>query len=72
MTRPAGRAPSPEVQRAQTGTWIGILLIAVGTALGAFFLDEDVDPLVPGLFAVVAALEVWLALRCWRTRRRRR
>ncbi|WP_206340334.1 hypothetical protein [Blastococcus litoris] len=72
MTRPAGEVVPPEVRRAQTGTWVGLLLITVGTAFGAFFVDADVDPLVPGLFAVVAAVEVWLALRWWRSRRRRR
>lgn len=71
MTRAARDLPPPEVQRARVGTWVGLVLIALGTAVGAFFLDQDVDPIVPGLFAVVAALQVLIALRWWRSTRRR-
>jgi hypothetical protein len=71
VSRPAEQALAPEVRRAQAGTWAGLLLITVGTAVGAFFVDQDVDPLVPGLFAVVATVQVLLALRWWRSARRR-
>jgi len=71
VSRPAGKALAAEVRRAQTGTWVALLLVTVGAAMGVFFVDEDVDPIVPGLFAVVAALEVFLALRWWRSTRRR-
>ena len=36
------------------------------------FLDADLDPAVHGLFAVVAALELMIALRWWQKVRRRR
>ena len=61
----------PEVRRANVGTWAGLVLITVGTAAGTFLLDDRVNPIVPGLFAVVAALECMIALHWWRSTRRR-
>jgi hypothetical protein len=42
----------------------------VGSA-GGFLLDQDANPVAQGLLAVVAALEVMLAVVWWRSVRRR-
>jgi hypothetical protein len=64
------RTPDPEVRRAQTSTWVALVVITVGSA-GAFLLDEDANPIGQGLFAMVAALEVMIAILWWRSARRR-
>lgn len=64
-------AEAPELRRAQAGTWIALVVVPVGIA-ALLFLDGDVNPVVRGLFAVVAALEVMIALHWRRSRRRRR
>ncbi len=69
MTR-AQPAPAPEVRRAQVGTWAALVVVPVGIA-ALLFLYADVEPAVHGLFAVVAALEVMIALHWWRKGRRR-
>ncbi|HET6391478.1 MAG TPA: hypothetical protein VFG13_01535 [Blastococcus sp.] len=61
---------APEIRRAQAGTWAALLLITVGIA-AALFLDRDVDPLVHGLVATAAALQAMIAVRSWRSTRRR-
>jgi len=61
---------APEVRRAQVGTWTALLLVTVGIA-AALFLDRDVDPVVHGLVASAAALQVMIAVRSWRSSRRR-
>ena len=68
--RRARPAPAPEVTRVQGMTWAALVVITVGTA-GAFLLDEDANPVVQGLFAVVAALETMIALFWWLSARRR-
>jgi hypothetical protein len=68
--RRARPAPAPEVRRAQVATWVALVVIAVGSA-GGFLLDQDANPLAQGLLAVVAALEVMLAVVWWRSVRRR-
>ncbi len=67
--QPSGTA-APEVRRAQTTTWVALVVITAGTA-GAFVLDEGANPIGQGLFAVVAALEIMIALLWWRAARRR-
>ena len=69
---PAGTRtdPAPEVRRAQAGTWTALLLVTVGIAV-ALFLDRDVDPVVHGLVASAAALQGMIAVRSWRSTRRR-
>jgi hypothetical protein len=62
--------PAPEVRRAQAGTWTALLLVTVGIT-GALFLDRDVDPIVHGLVASAAALQGMIAVRSWRSTRRR-
>ncbi|WP_324277477.1 hypothetical protein [Blastococcus brunescens] len=69
MTRPQS-AEAPEVRRAQAGTWVALVVVPVGIA-ALLFLYGDLDPAVHGLFAVVAALEVMIALSWWRSHRRR-
>ena len=64
-------APVPEIRRAQAGTWLALVAVPVGIA-ALLFLDGDVDPVVHGLFAVVAALELMIALHWRRNRNRRR
>jgi hypothetical protein len=61
---------APEVRRAHAGTWTALLLVTVGIA-AALFLDRDVDPVVHGLVASAAALQVMIAVRSWRSTRRR-
>jgi len=61
---------APEVCRAQAGTWTALLLVTVGIA-AALFLDRDVDPVVHGLVASAAALQGMIAVRSWRSTRRR-
>ena len=61
---------APEIRRAQAGTWAALLLITVGIA-AALFLDRDVDPVVHGLLATAAALQAMIAVRSWRSTRRR-
>jgi hypothetical protein len=61
---------APEVRRAQAGTWTALLLVTVGIA-AALFLDRDVDPVVHGLVASAAALQGMIAVRSWRSTRRR-
>ena len=68
--RRARPAPEPEVSRVLGVTWAALVVITVGTA-GAYLLDEDANPVVQGLFAVVAALETMIALFWWRAARRR-
>jgi hypothetical protein len=68
--RRARPAPAPEVSRVQGTTWAALVVITVVTA-GAFLLDEDANPAVQGLFAVVAALETMIALFWWLSARRR-
>jgi hypothetical protein len=63
-------APAPEVRRAQSTTWVAMVLIAVGSAAG-FLLDQDANPVTPGLLAVVATVEAMLAVFWWRSVRRR-
>ncbi len=65
MTRPPA---APEVYRAQISTWAALVVIPVGIA-ALLFLDGDVNPVVHGLFAVVAAMELMIALQWWRRRR---
>jgi hypothetical protein len=68
MSRPeptTGRAP--EVRRGQVSTWIALVLITVGTA-AASLVDPAASPVVQGLFAMVAALEVMVAWWWWRRR----
>ena len=64
------RTRAPEVRRAQTSTWVALVVITVGTA-GAFLLDGDANPIGQGLFAMVAALEIMIAFLWWRWARRR-
>jgi hypothetical protein len=64
------RTAAAEVRRAQTTTWVALVLITAGTAI-AFLLDEDANPIAQGLFAMVAALEVMIAALWWRSARRR-
>jgi len=68
--RRARPAPAPEVSRVQGTTWAALVVITAVTA-GAFLLDEDANPVVQGLFAVVAALETMIALFWWLSARRR-
>jgi membrane protein YdbS with pleckstrin-like domain len=68
--RRARPAPAPEVRRVQGATWVTLVVVTVVTA-GAFLLDEGANPVVQGLFAVVAALEAMIALFWWRSTRRR-
>ena len=63
-------AEAPEVRQAQAGTWAALVVIPVGIA-ALLFLYRDVDPVVHGLFAVVATVEVMIALSWWRSHRRR-
>jgi len=71
MTRPpVTPAPSPEVRRVQVLTW-GALVVATVVTAAAWLLDQDANPIAQGMFAVVAALEVLIALRWWRSTRRR-
>ena len=71
MTPPATeRAAPPEVRRVQLLTW-GAVVVATVTTAGAWMLDQDASPTAQGLLAVVAALEVLIALRWWRRTRRR-
>ena len=72
MSRPrwARPAPAPEVRRAQGMTWVALVLIAVGSAVG-FMLDQDANPVAQGLLAVVATVEAMLAVAWWRSVRRR-
>jgi hypothetical protein len=58
------------VGRVRTTTWAALLVITVGTA-GAILLDEDVNPVVQGLFATVAVLQTMIALIWWRGTGRR-
>jgi membrane protein implicated in regulation of membrane protease activity len=51
-------------------TWVALVVIAVGSAVG-FLLDQDANPVVQGLLAVVATVEVMLAVAWWRSVRRR-
>ncbi|SNR33235.1 hypothetical protein [Blastococcus mobilis] len=67
--QPTGTA-APEVRRAQSTTWVSLVVITVGTAI-AVLLDEEANPIGQGLFAVVAALEMMIALLWWRSARRR-
>jgi uncharacterized membrane protein YfcA len=70
-TRQAGAAaPAPEVRRAKVTTWVALVAIAVGSAVG-FLLDQDANPVAQGLLAVVAALQTMIALFWWRSTRRR-
>jgi hypothetical protein len=62
--------PAPEVRRARAGTWSALLLVTVGIT-AALFLDRDVDPVVHGLVASAAALQGMIAVRSWRSTRRR-
>lgn len=68
--RPQRPAPGPEVRRAQKSTWVALVVIAVGSAVG-FLLDQDANPVAQGLLAVVATLEAMLAVFWWRSIRRR-
>jgi hypothetical protein len=52
------------------GTWLALVAITVGVAVGAA-LDPDADPIVPGLFAVVATLQMMLGGYWWRSYGRR-
>lgn len=71
MIRAAGRAaPSPEVRRGRVWTWIALVVVTVGVALAAA-LDPAADPVVPGLFAAAAALELMLGGCWWRSAGRR-
>ena len=71
MTRAGTRTDTaPEVRRAQAGTWTALLLVTVGIT-AALFLDRDVDPVVHGLVASAAALQGMIAVRSWRSTRRR-
>jgi uncharacterized membrane protein len=72
MSRPPRQCPvpGPEVRRAQTTTWVALVVIAVGSAVG-FLLDQDANPVAQGLLAVVATLEAMLAVFWWRSVRRR-
>ncbi len=67
--QPSGTA-APEVRRAQSTTWVALVVITVGTAI-AFLLDEEANPIGQGLFAMMAALEVMIALLWWRSARHR-
>ncbi|MFD2092324.1 hypothetical protein [Blastococcus deserti] len=67
---PVRPTPAPEVRRAQVTTWVALVVVAGGSA-GAFLLDQDANPVAQGLLAVVAALEIMLAVVWWRSRRRR-
>ncbi len=72
MTRPATTTvPAPEVRRGRSWTWGALVAITVGVAVGAA-LDRDADPIVPGLFASVAALQMMLGWYWWRSTRRSR
>ena len=64
-------AEAPEVRQAQAGTWAALVVVPVGIA-ALLFLYRDINPVVHGLFAVVAALEVMIALHWRRSRNRRR
>jgi hypothetical protein len=67
MTRPTGRAaPSPEVRQGRVWTWVGLVAVTVGVAVAAA-LDPHADPVVPGLFASVAALQLMLGGYWWRS-----
>ncbi|TQN43333.1 hypothetical protein FHU33_2775 [Blastococcus colisei] len=57
-------APAPEVCRAQVGTWTALVVVPVGITV-LLFLYVDVNPVVHGMFAVVAALQIMIALH-WR------
>jgi hypothetical protein len=61
---------APEVRRAQSTTWVALVVITVGTAI-AFLLDEEANPIGQGLFAMMAALEVMIAFLWWRSARHR-
>ncbi|TFV66753.1 UNVERIFIED_ORG: hypothetical protein E4P37_05295 [Bacillus sp. AZ43] len=67
--RPPGPEAGTEVQRAQEGTWMALVLVPVGIVV-LLFLDGDLNPVVHGLFGVIAALELMIAARWWRKRRR--
>ena len=62
MSRP--QPPTPEVHRAQVGTWMGLVAIPVGI-VALLFAYVDLNPVVHGLFGVLAALQVMIALRWW-------
>jgi uncharacterized membrane protein YfcA len=71
VTRPVTKAtPAPEVRRGRSWTWVALVAITVGVAVGAA-LDRDANPIVPGLFASVAALEMMLGWYWWRSHGRR-
>ena len=71
MTPPVARPEqAPELRRAKAGTWSGLLVVTVGVA-AFLFLDRDVDPVVHGLVASAAALQAMIAVRWWRSTRRR-
>ena len=71
MTQPAAKpARTPEVRRVQLLTW-GALIVATAASAATWMFDQDADPVAQGVLAVVAALEILIALRWWRSGRRR-
>ena len=66
MSGPVGRpAASAEVRRGRRSTWIALVAVTVGGAVVAG-VDPDADPVVSGLFACAAALEMMLGAFWWR------
>jgi hypothetical protein len=71
MTRPAPKPVlSADVRRGRVGTWVALVAITVGVAVGSA-LDPDANPIVPGLFASVAALQLMIGWYWWRSYGRR-
>jgi hypothetical protein len=68
MSRPT--PAGTEVRRARATTWIALVVITAGTA-AAFFFDARANPVAQGLLAVLATLEIMIALWWWRSTRRR-